>query len=265
MRMAKVASNMKKPDGLTVISARQIPQVLKWLELTDMPGIARGLKVRLWDMGIRTLEQLGGYPVAELQKQFGPVMGRHISNMGKGIDTEQVPYIDEFDPTKSMGHRYTLSMDTLDRDYIYAVLMRLSEKVGRRLRRDHYMGRRIWVHIRWSVDYDRPFWGFSGKYDGITLNHFIDDSHTIYTLAKKMMNKWYFYRPVRLIGVGVTMLTYKAKQLTMLADCQKAQRLLRAQDKINDRYGENTIIRARALPASIRLKVGGFKEPDQFH
>lgn len=254
--LAKLGSDMQKPDGLVLIDERDVPTVLDWIEISDMPGIGPRLKVRLADLGIATLTQLGRYPQSALQHLFGPVNGMRLSEIGRGIDHTPIPYIDDIAPTKSMGHTYTLSADTRNKDEIYAHLMRLAEKVGRRLRRDGYEGRRVWVYLRWD--------DFSGRHEAVTLPRYIDDGHEIYQYGRQIMDRWYIVKPVRLVGIGATMLKQHGKQLRLI-DQDKREQALKAQDLINDRYGEHTIQRARTLSIELRTKVGGFKTPHQFH
>lgn len=254
--IAKLASDMKKPDGLTVFTEKDIPDVLTWVEMDELPGIGNRLKARLFDMGIRNLEQLGKHPLSSLQHEFGPHYGIMISNMGKGIDLTPVPYIDSVPLTKSMGHTHTLAKDTLNRDQVYAVLLRLAEKVGRRLRRHEYQARLVWVWLRWS--------DFSGRTERQTLKYYIDDGYDLYRIARTMLDRWPWYQPVRAIGVGTSLLIQQGKQLSFDARTKKQEQLVLAQDRINDRYGEQTIARASVLHTSLKRKIGGYKEPYQF-
>jgi len=254
--MAKVASNMKKPDGLSIIDETNIKEVLDWIELTDIPGIGPRLKVRLFDMGIRTLSQLGNHPVTNLQRVFGPNYGTMLSEMGKGIDHTTISHISEVALTKSMGHTYTLKQDTYNRDEIYNTILKLGEKVGRRLRRDHYQGRMIWVWLRWA--------DFSGTNGRVTLKQYTDNGYFIYKVAVSIMEGWDFPQPIRAVGVGARLLIHQGKQLPIFEQDKKQHRLQQAQDAINDRYGEFTIKPARIMHTGLTRKIGGFKEPHQF-
>lgn len=254
--MAKLASSMQKPDGFVVIEEQEFKTVLDWIELTDLPGIGNRLKIRLFDMGIRTFRQLGEYPVTQLQHEFGANNGVMLSDMGQGIDHTIVGYIDETAPAKSMGHNYTLSQDTRDRDEIYRILLRLAEKVGRRLRRHEYQARHVWVYLRWE--------DFTGSHGRTTLKYFVDDGYEIFTIARKMLDHWPIIKAVRLVGIGTSLLKQCGKQLPILQEARKQDNLVKAQDKINDIYGERTIQRATVLNTSLKRKVGGFKEPHQF-
>ncbi len=254
--LAKMASDMQKPDGLVMITEEDVPAVMEWVEISDIFGIGPRLKVKLADMGIATLQQLGRYPVSALQQFFGPNIGVYLSQLGRGIDHTEVPSIYEYTPTKSMGHTYTLPKDTLNRDEIYDVLLRLAEKVGRRLRRDGYRGRHVWTYLRWA--------DFSGRAEGLTLQRYIDDGFQLYQLAREMMEGWELEQPVRLVGVGSSLLLKDGKQLSMLPEDRRQERLVAAQDLINNRFGERTIKRGRVLQGGLRNKIGGFKEPNQF-
>ncbi len=254
--LAKMASDMQKPDGMIVITDEDVATVLEWVEISDIFGIGPRMKVRLADIGIATLKQLGQYPVSALQKYFGPNIGIYLSQLGQGIDHSVVPSIYEYAETKSMGHTYTLPRDTINRDEIYDVLLRLSEKVGRRLRRDGYRGRHLWTYLRWS--------DFSGRAEGLTLQRYIDDGFELYALAREIIDEWPLEQPVRLVGVGTSMLIKDCKQLPLLAQDRRRDRLVSAQDLINNRFGERAIKRARVVQGELRRKIGGFKEPNQF-
>jgi DNA polymerase IV len=254
--MAKLASSMKKPNGIVLIPPDQVREVLDWVELTDIPGIGDRLKVRLFDMGIRTLTQLGNHPVTELKRVFGPNNGVMLSKMGKGTYDIEIPYAHQVEPAKSIGHSYTLAANTADRDEVYRVLLRLSEKVGRRLRRHKYEARRVTVHLRWE--------DMTTSGQGKTIKHYVDDGYEVYKIAVSMLDKWSFNQSVRLVGIGTTMLKQDGKQLPYFEQERKNQSLLEAQDIINNRYGEATIRRASILKTSLKTKVGGFKEPHQF-
>ena len=121
--LAKLSSNMKKPDGLVVLRQEDIPFVLKWIDLTDIPGIGERLKRRFFDLGITNLEQLGKCPLAILLQEFGPNYGLTLSEMGRGIDRTEVQYIDEVQPAKSIGHTYTLPQNTKDHDEIFSQIV----------------------------------------------------------------------------------------------------------------------------------------------
>lgn len=254
--LAKLASNMKKPNGLVVLREEDIPFVLKWVDLTDVFGIGNRLKCRLFDMGITTLEQLGRCPVGRLQQEFGPNYGHQLSLMGKGIDHTEIPYLDEVENAKSIGHTYTLLKNTNNRDVIYGYLLRLAEKVGRRLRRDEYQARYVWVYLRWA--------DMTGRHEGVTLKHYLHDGYEIYSTARELISYWYLPQPVRLIGVGTSLLLKNGRQMPLIDQSKENEGLIKAQDSINDRFGEFTIQRARSMTTRLATKVGGFKEPHQF-
>jgi len=255
--LAKVCSNMKKPDGLIVLRKEDVSYVLKWIDLTDIPGIGPRLKRRFFDMGITTIDQLGKAPVEVLQREFGPNYGITLSNMGKGIDLTEIGYIDEVVQAKSIGHTYTLKKNTKSKDELYGYLLKLAEKVGRRLRKDDYQARYVWVYLRWA--------DMTGRTNAKTLKQYIYDGYDVYKIGRELVRDWYLPQPVRLVGIGTSLLIYNSKQSSLLEEEQKKERLVAAQDAINDRFGSFSIQRARSLQTSLVRKVGGFKEPHQFH
>lgn len=255
--LAKVCSNMRKPDGLVVLREEDVSMILKWIDLTDIPGIGPRLKRRFFDMGITTLEQLGKAPVEILQREFGPNYGVTLKLMGQGVDHTEIGYIDEVEAAKSIGHTYTLKQNTKSKDDIYAYMLKLAEKVGRRLRKDDYQARYVWVYLRWA--------DMTGRSQGKTLKQYINDGYDIYKVGRELVAPWYFPQPVRLVGIGTSLLLHGNKQESLLQDRRKKERLVAAQDAINNRFGSFAIQRARSLETKLVRKVGGFKEPHQFH
>jgi DNA polymerase IV len=135
--IAKLASDLKKPDGLVVVRKENIQKLLNYIELDELCGIGSKTKRNLLSMGIDTIGKLGKTPVEVLVRRFGK-MGLVLHCMGKGEDESPVvPYYEIPEP-KSMGHSYTLPEDTADKNIIWSTLLKLSEQVGRRLRAEHF-------------------------------------------------------------------------------------------------------------------------------
>ncbi|MFP4497444.1 MAG: DNA polymerase IV [Vulcanimicrobiota bacterium] len=236
--LAKLASDMKKPDGLVVVRKEDIPALLKSIELEDLCGIGSRTRRNLLKIGIDTVEKLGNTPVEILAKRFGK-LGFWLHDMGNGIDESPVmPYYEIPEP-KSMGHSYTLPKDTADAGEIFSTLLRLSEQVGRRLRAEKFRGRIVHAGIASS-----DFIHF-GKQRA--LKKWTDDGFEIYKVAREIIEGFEYYGKIRHIRVSISELSKGAHQLSFLPEILKKERLVKAMDHINNKYGEFTVGRASLM------------------
>lgn len=173
--LAKLASEMQKPDGLTIIKPEEVSRVLENMPVKELCGIGGKTERHLCIMGIRTCGQLGRYDESRLTKKFG-VIGRRLKQMGQGIDDSPVAPVEEEDEVKSVGHSMTLRQDVSKREDVLKYLLQLSEMVGRRARRYGVSGKTINLYIRYA-----DFYTSFGRQD--TLRHYISLSEEIYRAA----------------------------------------------------------------------------------
>lgn len=249
--MAKLASSLEKPDGLVVVKSEDIPLILKKTKLTDLCGIGGKTASSLLSIGIDSMEKLAGFPEKVLVKRFG-INGKILKKMALGEDDSPVvPYYEE-PPYKSMAHHYTLPEDCYEMEEVKDVLLRLSEKVGRRLRTHNYRGRTITLILRTS-----DFFTFQRQ---DTLDRYIDDGYEIFSEACKIMRKLTWRGGVRMVGVSVSSLAKDCHQLSLLSDEESKRKLIEALDRINNKYGEFTVQRARNLETRLRKHTGGYVE-----
>ena len=244
--LAKLASEKQKPDGLTIIKKNDVSAVLEETPIEELCGIGRRLQFRLNQLGIKKVAELGRYPLVNLIKLFGPNTGRLLKQMGEGIDLSEVlPYF-EFPAEKSFGHSYTLPSDISDLEEVKKVLLKLSEKVGRRLRKKEFFGRTVHIYLRFH-----DFTGFSQQ----ITTHSIQDGFEIYQTGLKILKQFDFQKPIRLVGISISNLSQE-KDMTqaLLAYDQKREQLLKATDKINDHFGEFTIFRAALTKIKDRIE-----------
>lgn len=242
--VAKAASNLKKPDGLTVITPEEVPLVFEFLAVEELCGIGRQLKKHLNRLGVMTCGELARYPVHELIHRFGLVAGVHLSNMGKGIDDSPVnPGLKIAEP-KSISHSYTLPKNEEDADTIKSYLLNLCERVGKRARKEGLKGRVVGLFLRFA-----DFGGFGKQKD---LKEYIDDGLDIYNAALKIGLPG---KPVRAIGVWLSRLT-KADQISIFEQVEAKKNALKAMDEINDRWGDFTITRASIIYNELQKKCG---------
>lgn len=234
--LAKLASDMQKPDGLMEISPEEVTAVVENLPVSKLCGIGEKTEKVLAALGIKTCGDLGRFPEEKLSQLFGKV-GQVLHQMGKGEDNTPVhPYFHEL-PTKSMSHMITLPADTLDPVVINRCLLQLSEQVGRRLRLENYRGKTVAVTIRHS--------DFKTFIRQQTHTEFMDSGGEIYRQGKKLLSRFPGTgKAIRMLAVAVSNLVKDIEQMTLLG---KPDRLSRALDVVNDRFGEFTLRRASLL------------------
>jgi DNA polymerase IV len=231
--LAKLASDMRKPDGLTVIRPEEVPRVLAGVPVQDLCGVGGKTARQLALYGIRTCGDLGRFPLDVLRRRFG-VVGEQLSRMGRGIDDSPVIPAGESEPVKSVGHSMTLERDIEDRQEILKHLLQLSEMVGRRARRYNVWGKTVTLSIRYA-DFDT----WVGKQE--TLREHINRSGEIYRAAAAILDTLTLTQPVRLLGVRLSNLHYGSNQLPLFPEERKRAFMVRAMDEANDRYGNFTV------------------------
>lgn len=231
--LAKLASDMHKPDGLTVIRPRDVTRVMEGLPIKDLCGVGRKMERHLNMMSIYTCGELGRCDEARLTRRFG-VIGRRLKEMGQGIDgSPVVPHGDD-DQVKSVGHSMTLTRDVSAREDILRYLLQLAEMVGRRARRYGVSGRTVHLYVRYA-----DFFSSFGKQE--TLKGYISSSGDIYQAAVAILDTVELEQPVRLLGVRLTGLKHHSEQLALFPDERRHNELVRSMDNINDRFGEFTV------------------------
>jgi len=231
--LAKLASDMQKPDGLTIIRAEEIGRVLENLPITDLCGVGRRLGRQLRLFGITTCGELGRFPVEVLKKKFG-IVGEYLQRMGKGLDDSPVLPAEEAEPVKSVGHSMTLERDIDKREEILRYMLQLSEMVGRRARRYGVTGKTVSLYVRYA-DFDTSFGKQQAQGDYISL------SEDIYRAAVRILDSVSLEQPIRLLGVRLSNLRHREEQLPLFIDEKMKVFATRAMDEVNNRYGDFTV------------------------
>lgn len=239
--LAKLASDMQKPDGLVIIAPDDVQHVLEHLPVEELCGIGPRMKKHLHALGIRTCGELGRAPVSLLRRRFG-IIGEKLHLMGRGIDHSPVVPAEEAPPAKSVGHSMTLERDITTEGDIKKYILQLSEMVGRRLRKDNLSGRTVTLVVRYA-----DFFTFGKRQ---TLADHINDSEKIYQAALKILGGIRIEKPVRLLGIVVSGLVATPQQIPLLEEDVRAHHLSEAIDAINGRYGNFTLTRALLLERS---------------
>lgn len=235
--LAKMASDFKKPMGLTVLPPEKVREMLWPLPVGKLFGVGRKMTQHLNKLNVNTIGDLAKVPEAMLKQAFG-VNGQYLSLWANGRDPSPVdPHA--MDETKSMGHSTTLARDVTTFTEAETVLLSLSEQVGRRVRREDYMGRTVTLTLRDS------------SFHTITRSKTIPytcSSKDLYDTAKALLrSNWDGRLPLRLLGVSLSNLVKEYKQVSLFGEEEKKDRLSEVMDDIKDKFGEGSIFRAALL------------------
>ena len=238
-------SNSASPTVLT------IDEVLLNLPLSEYCGIGKRIFARLGALGIHTTEQLRKAPNIVINKEFGIATGEKLKRMVYGIDSAPVKNWREQEPAKSFGHSRTLDKDVTNRDEIRRHILLLSEKVGRRMRKEDFYGHEVGIWIRYK--------DFTGTGQSHKIGKWTNDGLEVYRAACNTLEKLDLRQPVRAIGVYVGQVQM-AKNTTrsFLGEDELNDKILRTMDAVNNRFGEDAITRATLAGVKLKEIVSGF-------
>jgi DNA polymerase IV len=234
--IAKVASDLKKPDGLVVVEPGHEREFLAPLPVGRLWGVGPKTEASLKLAGLERIGQIADLQHGELTLRLGKT-GAHLWQLAHGIDDRPVLPEEGF---KSIGHEVTFEHDTADLELLHATLLSLSEKVTYRLRSNRARARTIAVKYR-EAD-------FSTYTRRTTLNNPVNTAEIIFPAAQKLFKSLLRDQVlVRLIGIYASNLEIDAAgtQMSLLdAAPQKNQKLATAMDSIVERFGNQAITRA---------------------
>ena len=233
--LAKLASDMDKPDGLTVVRPDDVDRVLPPLPVTKLWGVGRVTAEKLRALGVRTVGDLRQKPESWVRDFFGSEGGRYFK-LARGIDDRPVVPDSE---AKSIGHEQTFGADVADPSEVRRVLLGQVEQVAARLRRHRLLARGVSLKIR--------FGDFQTISRSATLPRPSDATAELWDAARRLFDNWPF-QPVRLIGVTAERLASGPGQMDLFADParDRRRRLDQVADEINRRFGRRAIHRGGA-------------------
>ena len=235
--IAKLASDIAKPDGLKWIKPEDNETLLEDLPVKDLWGIGSATAEKLEQLGIRTCGELGKAPASLLRNKFG-ITGETLKHMGQGL-CDRLLTVREEDP-KSIGHSMTLPIDISDREAIRAELLKLSSMVCSRARKYGFVGKKITLTVRYS-----DFVTFTKQ---ATLQVPSNSTHEIYHNVSDILASIRLVDKVRLIGVSLSQLMPENDdQMDLFATDAKTKSVLKAVDSLNDKFGDSTITWASYL------------------
>jgi DNA polymerase-4 len=233
--VAKIASDMEKPDGLTVVPPDAVREFLDPLPIKKMWGVGKVTQEALARLNVSTFKDLSRVPIGVLEREFGK-HGLKMHQLSMGIDEREV--VPEHD-AKSIGHEQTFSENIIDLDLAKKELLSLANKVARRLRSEQVTGRTITLKVKYS--------DFVQITRSTTLPQFTDDGPEIYSTACQLLEKTEVgRRPSRLLGISLSQLTVLGSetQLGLFHQdraAQKKRELHTAIDSLHEKFGEKSI------------------------
>lgn len=236
--LAKIASDVHKPNGLFVIHPEQIAFFIESLPIEKVPGVGKKTHDQLVRMGIRTLGDIRLVSTSVLTSRFGKY-GQRLHQLAMGVDLSAVT---PHRPVKSFSSEATLPRNTIDRDVINSVILEHSSVVGRQLRNKGFYAQTISIKIKFD--------DFRSHTRSNTLSSSACETRKIYRTALGLMEGFPLSRPIRLVGVTASNLTSypKATQTSLFenfqhkpSDWKKADR---AMDKITAKFGRHAITKA---------------------
>ena len=227
--IAKVASGMKKPDGFTVITKEDLPEALYSLKLADLPGIGRNMSARLKKHGVHNVEDLYSLSGDRFLDIWHNIEGKRLSQLLSGQDIPE-----QETRRRSVSHSHVLPPEMRSDERMRAVFIRLIHKAGFRLRRLKYLAGTITVKVK----YFNAANSWKRK-----LN--IGKRHDTQSLIKAFSEIWK-YRPRGLTPLSVAVVLSELTPIneasySLFSNEFKQDKLASALDRINEKYGTNSI------------------------
>ena len=233
--IAKIASDMDKPDGLTVVPPDKVREFLDPLLIKKMWGVGKVTQKVLAQLNIHTFKDLRLYSRDILERKFGK-HGARMHLLSMGMDERDVTPGHE---TKSVGHERTFMEDIKDLDAVRKALLGLATKVAHRMRREKVTGKTVSLKVK--------YYDFKQITRAATLPKLTNDGFEIYRAVCDLLKKTEVgKRPVRLLGISLSQLSFvdAAGQLSLFNDDQSSQKrkeLNMAMDAIVDKHGEKSV------------------------
>jgi len=238
--VAKIASDLDKPDGLVIFKPDEVEAKLAPLEIDRLWGVGPKAAERLARLGVRTFADMQALPKRSLVDLFGS-HGESLYQRCRGIDVRRVT---PDHTAKSISHETTFGENLADPDAVRAVMTDQAEQVAARLRAKERRGRTVTIKVRYG--------DFETITRSRTLPEATDRTDTIAAAARDLFDTWArtTFRPVRLIGVGVSeLLDASSEQLGLFDSDQRERRRAvdAAADAINKKFGKRAIQSGRSL------------------
>jgi len=241
--VAKIASDIDKPNGFVVVNENDVQTFLDPLPVTRIWGVGKAAEAKLTAMGIKSICQLRQLSQKETSRLFGK-HGLHLWQLANGIDPRPVV---SGRHAKSISHETTFATDISNRDYLLAQLLHLTELVAARLRQHEHLGRTITIKVRYS--------DFSTLTRSRTLPNATCNTQAIWTVVKALFTSHIktSQQAVRLIGVNMSGFGNQEQPPPQQSDMfdspkdETSTEIDSITDAINNRFGESVLKRCATI------------------
>lgn len=236
--LAKLSSDLDKPDGLVVVPPDDIEGFLDPLSIERVWGVGKKTLKKFHRINVKTIKDLRGLDRKTLSQLFG-INSEHFWRLSRGLDSRPV-VPDRI--AKSVSHETTFHRDIIEREPLRAWLMELAEQVGRRLRRHEIRGRTVQIKIRFS--------DFRTITRSLSLSEPTAATDQLETAVEELLSRVEICDGVRLVGMGVSNLTSNKVSQQMLFDGEsqaRKQRLDEMKDELKNRFGHDAIRRGTSM------------------
>ena len=236
--LAKVASDLEKPDGFVVVKEGEEKEFLKSLPISRLWGVGKKTEAALKQMDIETIGQIAHMPEQDLSRRFGK-WGSALWRLANGIDHRSVK---PWETKKSISQETTFDEDTDDEEVIHKTLLGLAESLSRLMRKSNLKGRTVTLKIRLE--------DFSTFTRSKTLSDFVDSTQILKGVAIGLYKKFNQKNmKVRLLAIGVSQLnSVSGEQLGLFEqEAPLDAKMTKLLDSLQDKYGEGAVKRAALL------------------
>lgn len=237
--LAKIASDMDKPEGLRVVLPGEVPDFINALPVSKVPGVGPVTGKTLEKMGIRFLGDAAKYRAKDLAARLGR-FGYRLHELSVGIDRSPVVPVR---PVKSISSEETLASDTMDMAVLEGLMLKHAEDVGRQARKKGVLAKTVFIKLK-----DRDFRQITRQ---APLPEPTQSAEMIYRAGRELLAACRLHKPVRLAGLGVSDLLQRQTPVQMPlfeetgTAMNKWAQVDEAVDAISDRFGPNAVRKAR--------------------
>jgi DNA polymerase-4 len=238
--ISKIASDMQKPNGLVTIPTSKIPEMLGPLDIDVIPGVGRNNKYRLNSKGFFKVSDLLKVSENELRRAWGSIWGLRVAQELRGHDIEM-----KKNESRSYSHEHVLPPDLRYTEGAYQILVKLLSKGGMRIRKNKRQMTVLGVYVKYA---NHSYFEKSIQFQAT------DDSQYLIQQLKKMYPFNATSKPIK-VGILMAGLTSANDHQFSFFDNPKNERLNKAMDIINEKFGANTLISASFLGVTSEAKT----------
>ena len=233
--VAKIASDLRKPDGLVVVPPGEEATFLAPLPISRLWGVGEKTAAALREFGVATIGDLAALPPAAMERRFGK-HGASLVDRAHGIDPDQVA---GGEPAKSIGHEHTFDVDTSDREVIERTLLGMADGVAGRLRSAGLKAVTIHLKLRDS--------SFATITRQTSLEVPADLTEPIYEAALSLLRRELHGQRIRLVGVTASNFRDREQLGMFVSGDPRRHQAAEALDRIRRKYGDRAVTRARLV------------------